>query len=54
MVNVVESVTVRTDSVTLWREIGWFGSVADGHPMLESMPPSWVSSSIGTTFAPAP
>lgn len=37
MPRITEAATVRSDSETLWKEVGGFGSVGEWHPMLESV-----------------
>lgn len=37
MPSITETATIRSDPETLWREIGGFGSVAEWHPLLQSI-----------------
>jgi hypothetical protein len=37
MPRITEAATVRSDSETLWKDVGGFGSVGEWHPMLESV-----------------
>jgi len=37
MPRITEAATIRSDSETLWKDVGGFGSVGEWHPMLESV-----------------
>lgn len=37
MPRITEAAAVRSDSETLWKDVGGFGSVGEWHPMLESV-----------------